>query len=118
VWGDDLRHVAKDVVNDVSYAGSLMRGEILGLERRRIWRDEDKLEIVMSVVAIDNNPAERALRPNGIGRKNWLFAGADTGAETQRSFRVVEGLRTHVADVARHKLLRYSLGNYASRMAL
>jgi transposase len=31
-------------------------------------------------VAIDNNPAERALRPIGIGRKNWLFAGADTGA--------------------------------------
>ena len=26
-----------------------MRGEILGLERRRIWRDEDKLEIVMSI---------------------------------------------------------------------
>jgi len=49
VWGDDLRHVVKDVVKDVSYAGSLMRGEILGLERRRIWRDEDKLEIVMSV---------------------------------------------------------------------
>ena len=33
-------------------------------------------------VAIDNNAAERALRPIGIGRKNWLFAGADTGAET------------------------------------
>ena len=33
-------------------------------------------------VAIDNNPAERALRPIGIGRKNWLFAGADTGAGT------------------------------------
>jgi transposase len=26
-----------------------MRGEILGLERRRFWRDEDKLEIVLSV---------------------------------------------------------------------
>ena len=26
-----------------------MRGEILGAERRRFWRDEDKLEIVMSV---------------------------------------------------------------------
>ena len=26
-----------------------MRGEILGLERQRFWRDEDKLEIVMSV---------------------------------------------------------------------
>ena len=33
----------------MSYAGSEMRGEILGLERRRFWRDEDKLEIVMSV---------------------------------------------------------------------
>ena len=26
-----------------------MRGEILGLERRRFWRDDDKLEIVTSV---------------------------------------------------------------------
>lgn len=38
-----------DVVSDVSYAGSAMRGEILGLERRRFWSDEDKLEIVTSV---------------------------------------------------------------------
>lgn len=38
-----------DVVNDVSYAGLSMRGEILGVERRRFWRDEDKLGIVMSV---------------------------------------------------------------------
>ena len=42
-------------------------------------------------VAIDNNPAERALRPIGIGRKNWLFAGADTGAETlARAMTVIE----------------------------
>ena len=33
----------------MSYAGSAMRGEILGLERRRFWHDEDKLEIVTSV---------------------------------------------------------------------
>jgi transposase len=33
-------------------------------------------------VAIDNNPAERAMRPIGIGRKNWLFAGSDSGGET------------------------------------
>ncbi|WP_458790694.1 IS66-like element accessory protein TnpA [Yoonia sp. MH D7] len=26
-----------------------MRGEILGMERRRFWHDDDKLEIVMSV---------------------------------------------------------------------
>ena len=33
-------------------------------------------------VAIDNNPVERAMRPIGIGRKNWLFAGNDAGGET------------------------------------
>lgn len=38
-----------DVVNDVSYAGVGMRGDILGLERRRRWSDEEKLEIVLSV---------------------------------------------------------------------
>ena len=42
-------------------------------------------------MAINNNPAERALRPIGIGRKNWLFAGADTGAETlARAMTVIE----------------------------
>jgi hypothetical protein len=28
---------------------------------------------------IDNNPVERAVRPLALGRKNWLFAGSDTG---------------------------------------
>ncbi len=33
-------------------------------------------------VAIDNNVAERAMRPIGVGRRNWLFASSDTGGET------------------------------------
>ena len=32
-------------------------------------------------VAIDNNPAERAIRPVAIGRKNYLFAGSNAGGE-------------------------------------
>jgi len=32
-------------------------------------------------VAVDNNAAERAIKPVVIGRKNWMFAGADSGAE-------------------------------------
>lgn len=32
-------------------------------------------------VAIDNNPAERAMRPVALGRKNYLFAGSDAGGE-------------------------------------
>ena len=36
-------------------------------------------------VAIDNNAAERAVRPICLGKKNWLFAGSETGAETLAS---------------------------------
>ena len=32
-------------------------------------------------IEIDNNAAERALRAVAIGRKNYLFAGADSGGE-------------------------------------
>ena len=31
---------------------------------------------------IDNNAAERALRPVAVGRKNYLFFGSDVGGET------------------------------------
>ena len=50
-------------------------------------------------VAVDNNVAERALRPIGIGRKNWLFAGADTGAETlARAMTVIETAKMNGLD--------------------
>jgi transposase len=32
-------------------------------------------------VCLDNNAAERAMRPVPLGRKNWLFAGSDAGGE-------------------------------------
>ncbi|WP_317973621.1 IS66 family transposase [Novosphingobium pituita] len=50
-------------------------------------------------VAIDNNPAERALKPIGIGRKNWLFAGSDTGAETlARAMTIIETAKMNGLD--------------------
>ena len=50
-------------------------------------------------VAIDNNAAERAMRPIGIGRKNWLFAGADSGAETlARAMTLVETAKLNGLD--------------------
>ena len=39
----------KDVFNDLFYAGPAMRGDFFGVERRRFWYDDDKLEIMMSV---------------------------------------------------------------------
>jgi len=50
-------------------------------------------------VAIDNNAAERALRPIGVGRRNWLFAGADAGAETlARAMTIIETAKMNGLD--------------------
>lgn len=66
-----------------------------GLSRR----DAFSLFLTDGRVAIDNNPAERALRPIGIGRKNWLFAGADTGAETlARAMTIIETAKLNSLD--------------------
>ena len=61
--------------------GDLAKAFRYGLGRRASF----SLFLKDGRVALDNNAAERALRPIGIGRKNWLFAGADTGAETLAS---------------------------------
>jgi hypothetical protein len=36
---------------------------------------------------IDNNPAENAIRPFVIGRKNWLFSATPRGAEASATIR-------------------------------
>jgi len=37
-------------------------------------------------IEIDNNAAERAMRGIALGRKNWLFAGSDSGGHTAAAF--------------------------------
>ena len=37
-------------------------------------------------VELDNNAAERALRPVAVGRKNWLFAGSERGGRAAATF--------------------------------
>jgi transposase len=50
-------------------------------------------------VAIDNNVAERALRSIGIGRRNWLFAGSEAGAETlARAMTLIESAKMNNLD--------------------
>jgi transposase len=75
--------------------GDLAKAFRYGLSRRASF----SLFLEDGRVAIDNNPAERALRPIGIGRKNWLFAGADTGAETlARAMTVIETAKLNGLD--------------------
>jgi transposase len=51
-------------------------------------------------VGIDNNPVERALRPVVIGRKNYLFAGNETGGKTAAVFySLIESAKRHGLNV-------------------
>ena len=55
---DALGHVHSDVVGDVSYAKSFMQGEVLDVERRRPWNDDEKMAFISSV-GIDRGQSVR-----------------------------------------------------------
>lgn len=75
--------------------GDLAKAFRYGLSRRAAF----SLFLEDGRVAIDNNPAERALLPIGIGRKNWLFTGAGTGAETlARAMTIIESAKMNSLD--------------------
>jgi hypothetical protein len=52
---------------------------------------------------IDNNPAENALRPWAIGRKNWLFFGSPAGGERAATIAtIIENCRSQGLDPYRY----------------
>jgi transposase len=73
------------------------------------YRDDGRIEI-------DNNSVERALRAVALGRKNYLFAGSDTGGERAAAFYSLIGtaklngldpeayLRYVIAHIAEHPI--------------
>lgn len=75
--------------------GDLAKAFRYGLSR---WRSFT-LFLEDGRVAIDNNAAERALRPIGVGRRNWLFAGSDAGGETlARAMTIIETAKMNGLD--------------------
>jgi len=72
------------------------------------------------LLEIDNSAAERALRAVAVGRKNYLFFGADSGGERAASFYTLIGtaklngldpsfyLRTILARIAEQPINRIS----------
>ena len=64
-----------DLAGAIRYARS--RWSALGR-----YLDDGRLEL-------SNNAAENAIRPVALGRKNWLFAGSDSGGERAALFYTV-----------------------------
>ena len=56
-------------------------------------------------IEIDNNPAENAIRPNVLGRKNWLFSVSEAGAKANAiCLSIAETAKTNGVDFYRHLL--------------
>lgn len=54
-------------------------------------------------LAIDNNPAERKLRPVAVGRKNYLFFGSNAGGQTAAAmYSVIASAKRHGLNVWRY----------------
>jgi transposase/uncharacterized coiled-coil protein SlyX len=66
------------------------------------------------IAPIDNNPAENALRPIAVGRKNWLFTGSpDGGAWAAIAYTLIQSARinglnpaTYLADTVKALLAK------------
>ena len=67
---------------------------------------------------LDNNTAERAVKPVAIGRKNWMFAGSEGGGKAMAiAFTLIETAKLNkvdpqawltwvLAQIADHKITR------------
>jgi transposase len=74
---DDLKQACQAALNKISgksqLAGAIRYAHVRWASLTRYTTD-GRLEMT-------NNAAERAIRPLALGRKNWLFAGSDTGGD-------------------------------------
>lgn len=92
---EDFRQWAETQLTRLPGKGDLAKAFRYGLNRWpsfTLFLDDGR-------VAIDNNAAERGMRPIGVGRRNWLFAGSDTGGETlARAMTVIETAKMNGLD--------------------
>lgn len=92
---EDFRRWAEVQLTKLPGKGDLAKAFRYGLNR---W-PSFTLFLEDGRVAIDNNVAERGMRPIGVGRRNWLFAGSDTGGETlARAMTVIETAKMNGLD--------------------
>ena len=89
---------------DAAVAGRLPAadlGQAIDYTRKR-WRQLRRF-LDHGWLPIDNNPAENALRPWAVGRKNWLFFGSEAGGERAATIAtIIENCRMQDLDPYRY----------------
>jgi hypothetical protein len=74
---DELKRAFEAALNKISGKGTLAQAIRYAYGR---W-DSLTRYVTDGRLEMTNNAAERAIRPLALGRKNWLFAGSDTGGD-------------------------------------
>jgi hypothetical protein len=69
------------------------RSDLAATIRYAFSREALTLYVADERLEIDNNPAERTIRPRALGRKNWLFVGSDTGGHRAARGRLADRCR-------------------------
>src|SRR5580692_9942647 len=85
----DMKTWLETTLTRVSGRGELAKAIRYALSR---W-DALKLILRDGRACIDNSAAERAMRPIALGRRNWTFAGSDTGGGDLQPHRNSEAAR-------------------------
>ncbi len=111
---DDLEVWLQNQLNRISGKSPLagaIRYALARMKRLRPWLDHGYLEL-------DNNAAERAIRPIALGRKNYLFMGSDRGGKSAAiAYTLIETAKLNNVDpqawltdtldrIAEHKITR------------
>ena len=99
--------VARPVATDPgkSPLAQAIRYALGRLPKARPYLDNGALEL-------DNNSAERAMKPVAIGRKNWMFAGSEGGGKAMAiAFTLLETAKLNGVD--RQAWLTWVLGRIA-----
>lgn len=99
----------ESILQQVSRKSGLAEAVRYALGRWRAltrYCDDGRLEI-------DNNAAERALRPVALGRKNYLFAGSNKGGDRVSMATVIDGepitLSDAILDRPVHNAYKFAL---------
>ena len=89
---EDWLHAQLPRISGKSPMAQAIRYALGRLPKARPYLDNGALEL-------DNNSAERAMKPVAIGRKNWMFAGSEGGGKAMAiAFTLIETAKLNAID--------------------